>query len=1206
MAADAVHVLADEPWHDAALIPVGVLRVSAAAGADALPGDAPSGSTRLCFLAADAVLALGERCSGAERDAVCALAWLVRERRARAAAERAWLRDASAGGDLTLYVYAREAMPPVTPSRRGRNVHTAEASAAVPHWLAVLRRTLVDPRDWRSASGPGTQFWNVALNAWSLAELYRRLPSPPTTEHATVLDAVHADEWMRTDEGAYMPAMLSCTLFDYQRNSLVKMLQRELQPHSYCDPYFVQHASPCEMSGGERTYAFDPKHCTFHRLSHVSVYPDHKGGVLCDEMGVGKTIICLALILGTRAQVPVPDQEPMASCVTSELALTFPQEDYQGGDPAAAALESERVVTAAFGAPSPGERISRRGRRSGSPVNAAAAAAVLEPEPATPPRPPVPERQEAPKRLPLLALCAHRLRTCTAPADLDALPPPLRELLGDRTAPFFHLWPPPPTRLSRVSHVREPLRVYLSAATLVLVPLTLLVQWTEEIAKHCRPGSLRVLALSDAKAELPPPLRLAQDYDLVLMSHARFGKEAGDEQQGLRSDLDASPLMQVYWKRVIIDEGNILAGDSLVVRLCSRLRVERRWIVTGTPTQALVGASLRAAGDDGAHAVHSEAAPTAWTPAERRNLDRLKALLVRFLRLAPFCTSAGSAALAARAAGLASGKERDWNMLMASPASDTAELEWTAKRRLYDTLARVMVRNRAEDVDRECPLPPLRRRTVALDLSPLERRTYNVLQALILLNAVLSQEEDRDYFFHAANRKALAAVMENLALACFHFAGEGFLEQTLSAHALIRAQLARPDAVRPAQRPLADAALAKLQEALDNLAWRAHVEQGEVLYHVDHLDTDIAEAWRRHRAGDIHALSSDELLALRHACEAAYDELAADAAPSDAGVNGTAALPPPDADELHEELLTRGMRFLARLSGKPEQAPQRPENLTTVASDRRSAERGLKRARASVPHSSRGSLQHPQAPRLRHLPHELQRIRVQRTSSTKLNAIVDEVRGAADTDKVLVFSSLDNVLYELAGALELAQIPYLLYVSGLPQRLRNEYASAFSHVPAYRCLLMSTHVGGRGLDLHCATRVILAEPVWQADLESQVVKRAWRMGQTRPVTVSTYVMRQTFEEHLVQRKQARLASAAEAASPGARQLTDDPGMRDFVAHPRFVEPSPEEMTGEAGQAQDWDLGLFHRHHPWFESADATAPADMPLKRPRYSPPGAQP
>ena len=92
MAADAVHVLADEPWHDAALIPVGVLRVSAAAGADALPGDAPSGSTRLCFLAADAVLALGERCSGAERDAVCALAWLVRERRARAAAERAWLR----------------------------------------------------------------------------------------------------------------------------------------------------------------------------------------------------------------------------------------------------------------------------------------------------------------------------------------------------------------------------------------------------------------------------------------------------------------------------------------------------------------------------------------------------------------------------------------------------------------------------------------------------------------------------------------------------------------------------------------------------------------------------------------------------------------------------------------------------------------------------------------------------------------------------------------------------------------------------------------------------------------------------------------------------------------------------------------------------------------------------------------------------------
>mgnify|MGYP001508350885 CR=1 FL=1 len=119
-----------------------------------------------------------------------------------------------------------------------------------------------------------------------------------------------------------------------------------------------------------------------------------------------------------------------------------------------------------------------------------------------------------------------------------------------------------------------------------------------------------------------------------------------------------------------------------------------------------------------------------------------------------------------------------------SSDSEQAKSEWPAKRRRYELLSRIRVLNRAEDVNRECPEPPLVRRVVTFALAPLERITYNVIQALIVLNAALSQERDRDYFFHASNRKALAAVMENLALACFHYTGQGLNAHSQSAFAL--------------------------------------------------------------------------------------------------------------------------------------------------------------------------------------------------------------------------------------------------------------------------------------------------------------------------------------------------------------------------------------------------------------------------------------
>lgn len=94
--------------------------------------------------------------------------------------------------------------------------------------------------------------------------------------------------------------------------------------------------------------------------------------------------------------------------------------------------------------------------------------------------------------------------------------------------PIYYEWTNTPNNYIERSRRIQPnlttLTVYLSNATLVVVPDNLVAQWTGEIYKHIQDGQLRFLVYDDIKQKMLSPIELA-DNDLVLISQNRFSHE---------------------------------------------------------------------------------------------------------------------------------------------------------------------------------------------------------------------------------------------------------------------------------------------------------------------------------------------------------------------------------------------------------------------------------------------------------------------------------------------------------------------------------------------------------------------------------------------------------------------------------------------------------------------------------------------------------
>jgi len=128
--------------------------------------------------------------------------------------------------------------------------------------------------------------------------------------------------------------------------------------------------------------------------------------------------------------------------------------------------------------------------------------------------------------------------------------------------------------------------------------------------------------------------------------------------------------------------------------------------------------------------------------------------------------------------------------------------------------------------------------------------------------------------------------------------------------------------------------------------------------------------------------------------------------------------------------------------------------------------------------------------------------------------------------KSVVFSGWTSHLDLIQVALDQAGITYTRLDGKMTRIARTAAMDTFREDPTVDIILVSIMAGGLGLNLTTANNVYVMEPQYNPAAEAQAIDRVHRLGQKRPVRTVRYIMRDSFEEKMLelQDKKMKLAS----------------------------------------------------------------------------------
>lgn len=705
-----------------------------------------------------------------------------------------------------------------------------------------------------------------------------------------------------------------------------------------------------------------------------------------------------------------------------------------------------------------------------------------------------------------------------------------------------------------------PKRILLCSATLIIVPNNLLDHWQREISIHT--DGLKVLVLRNGSDKTPSATELLE-FDIVLFAKTRFEREAGEPENNRRKKYVKveSPLTEVHWLRVIVDEGHNVAGHGQrtnMVHMLKFMHFERRWVISGTPSDNLIGLEVSLASQE-ANASDTESPEEVAAAVlegrkktgnagerEMKDLDRLRRMVIEFLQLQPW-----------------SNCQADWTKYIKPKGKDGTRRKSPAIRA---TLQGLVVRHQDETVSREITLPKLYNRTVYLEPTFHDRLSINLFLFGLAVNVITSERQGQDYMFDPGNRKHLNVFVNNLRQTGFWWAGSDKDPQDSIDQALKYMDKNR-DKMAPEDIERLDQGMEISRTALGSTSWNEFKRLQELGVFLQSFPAESRAHWALDRANPDQEPLLIGITQASHAQKWVTEHLR--------------------SSDPAEGLSSRGIKVRSALV-------KRGKGVT-----------GTKGAPESTNVSTtQGQMQHSPKPRSNKSPKKtfnrnifcrlpedspLKKTKFVATASAKLTYLLDRVWELQKEEKIIIFYDNGNSAFWIAEGLELLGVEFRIYASTLKADLREEYLHLFRDTSDVRVLLMDLRQASHGLHLVQASRVFIVNPIWQPTVESQAIKRAHRLGQTRPVYVETLVLRDTLEDRMLHRRKEMSEAEMQQAE---KSLLDDTTMSDIIQNEPFLA-----MDAAEAAYLKHPTGFFDRH-PLPIPDDEQAGKRTPSKRAR--------
>ncbi|KAG0292791.1 hypothetical protein BGZ96_003680 [Linnemannia gamsii] len=153
--------------------------------------------------------------------------------------------------------------------------------------------------------------------------------------------------------------------------------------------------------------------------------------------------------------------------------------------------------------------------------------------------------------------------------------------------------------------------------------------------------------------------------------------------------------------------------------------------------------------------------------------------------------------------------------------------------------------------------------------------------------------------------------------------------------------------------------------------------------------------------------------------------------------------------------------------------------------------------------------------------------------STKVKALMEDLVQAGDISrrtgqpmvKSVVFSQWTSMLDLIEDGLRENKITFTRLDGTMQRNDRTAAMIKFKEKANCSVILISLKAGGVGLNLTSAQRVYLMDPHWNPSVESQAIDRIHRLGQTKPVDVVRFIIKESIEENILelQKRKAELS-----------------------------------------------------------------------------------